>query len=302
MTGESHYCVPKGAALFGLPVVQVETRTEQSGEMDAEDLLFKVRAEREVNPDLKVVVCLNTSSTMKASLDHALSASSALHEAGVSEEDRWLHVDGAFQSCVYAFLDDAEEIMPFMKAPTEDGYVRIHSIATSVHKQLGSCIPAGVCMFDKKRARTVKAAVRRTLKNMIPRETQAEVASYLSTFGTVMTGTDNGVLAAIVWSRVKELGYSGLQAFAKHCMAVSKYAFDKLEANVSKTGVKPYRNKHANIITMRPPPSWWVLNTYGLPSAAGESHIVMCAHVGTDVIDDLIKDMIVHPFDDAPLN
>ena len=302
MTGESHYSVPKGAALFGLPVVQVETRTEQSGEMDAEDLLFKVRAEREANPDLKVVVCLNTSSTMKASLDHALSASSALHEAGVSEEDRWLHVDGAFQASVYAFLPEAEEIMPFMKAPTEEGYVRIHSIATSVHKQLGSCIPAGVCLFDKKLGGVVKADVRKGLQGMIPKCKLIEVEGYFSTFGTVTTGTDNGALAALVWSRVKELGYSGLQTYAKHSVSLSKYAFDKLEANVSKTGVKPYRNKHANIITMRPPPSWWVLNMYGLPSAAGESHIDLNAHIGTDMIDKLIKDMITHSSYTPPSN
>ena len=293
--GEAHYSVPKGAALFGLPVVQVAPRAGPTGEMDAEDLLVQVTKERAANPGVKIVVCLNTASTMKAALDHALLADLALVQAGVPQADRWLHVDGAFQASVYAFLDRAEEIMPFMKAPTDRGYVKVNSISTSVHKHLGSPIPAGICLFDKQLAQAVKGDVRKALQEMIPQEKRAEVEGYFNTFGTVTTGTDNGVLAAIVWARVKELGYSGLQALAKHSVSLSKYAYEQLEKHASLTGVKPYRNKNANIVTMRPSPSWRVLNTFGLPSDDGESHIDLNGHIGRDIVDNLIKDMIAHP-------
>lgn len=73
----------------------------------------------------------------------------------------------------------------------------------------------------------------------------------------------------------------------------------KLTANMSETGIKPFRNSMCNIITLTPPPSEYVLNKYNLPIDES-SHIDVMPHVTKKIIDSLINDMKTYPIDINP--
>ena len=300
LTEHAHYSVSKGASLFRLRTVEVAASVE-TGQMDAGHLQFCVARERLRNPNAKPVVCLNTASTMKGSRDSPTEVDGALDRAGVAKADRWLHVDGAMQGHIFPFLPEAEEILPFMRAPEDPGYVKIHSIAASVHKQLGSPVPAGICLFDAAAARRVHATMRAALRRRVERvkalDGDLEIEDVFSHMGTITTGTENSVLAVVVWKRVRELGYEGMRTQARHNVALARYAERLLREKTSVTGVIPFRNAHSNIIVLRPPPSTHVLDTFGLPVAGGESHIVVMPHVSRQLVHELVEAMAAHPAD-----
>ncbi|KAJ9450338.1 Serine decarboxylase [Diplonema papillatum] len=290
-TEEVHYSINKGAKIFGLPIEYVATLDPRIGEMDMEDLRFKVSRRRALQPQMKVVVSANMASTMKGSVDRLQGIHGVLNALSIPLADRWLHCD-----CACHGNDCGTDFLPFMHPPTHPEYVPVHSIAVSAHKILGSPFPCGVAIFDD----TVRLTHTRVL-DPLGREAPGTChavhtpSSYFTQHGSIVTGTQNAAMVVTVWKRLQELGVGGVKALALSMHATSDHAFDRLSKNIWCTGIRPFRIACSNIITLKPAPHPQVLARYALPDHAGWSHIVVMPSVTTADIDTFVADLIKHP-------
>eukprot|EP01061_Rhynchopus_euleeides_P034575 TRINITY_DN5841_c2_g1_i1.p1 TRINITY_DN5841_c2_g1~~TRINITY_DN5841_c2_g1_i1.p1 ORF type:complete len:869 (+),score=320.74 TRINITY_DN5841_c2_g1_i1:78-2684(+) len=284
-TQEAHYCVPKAASVFGFDLVEVAVSDPISGDMDIDDLHFRIQKEcRERGvASLQVVVALNVSSTMKGSTDSLTGVNRVLNELGIPQADRFLICDCACQGNYYPFLPEAKSILPFMHDTTHPDYVKVHGVCISGHKFLGTPFPCGVVLVDLEAA---KLGLGKDLPD-------AEVEDAWNNHGTIVTGARNAYHAASLWKRVKEAeAQGGLRATARNCEAMASYAYRLLKENKRNTGVHPYRHAMgSNIITLRPAPSRRVLDMFGLPESDNHSHFVVMPHVSKATVDALVREM-----------
>jgi histidine decarboxylase len=301
LTKETHYSVGKGASIFDLPTQNVNIISAESGNMDWDDLKYKIEKHKKEKSErkkrLKVIINVNLASTQKGSIDDLTEINRVLKECNFNEGDYWIHCDAALQGCLLPFIDydDAKKVIPFILPKNDKRHVPIHSIAISGHKFMGAPFPCGVSLFQRESA----TQVIEHLFEKIPEAVRYCIKDdYYEKFGTITSGSQNNYMAVVLWKRIKQLGREGLERFAKNCIAVAEYAETELSKAVVETGVRPFRNKYSNIITLSPSPTKVVRDKYSLPNIEGGDnmgHIVIMPHVSTDKIDELIDYMKQNP-------
>jgi|GEM_PF-756885 len=301
LTNESHYSVSKGASIFGIATQKVNVTDDESGNMDCEDLEYKIKVHKKNNPNVKIIVNANIATTLKGSIDSIKGIKAALDNCRISEDSFWLHCDGALQGNVFPFLpiDAAKEIVPFILNPQDPDYVAIDSIAVSGHKFIGAPFPCGITLFRKiggdHYKKTIIDEIKVAMSSAADLYNTSELDVYMNQ-NSIISGTRNYYMSVVIWKRIKELGREGFEMLVNHCEEMTQYAESEFKKNMVNTGIKPFRNKNCNIVTLTPPPSQYVLNKYNLPTDE-ISHIDIMPHIDREQIDSLIKDMIAHPID-----
>lgn len=311
LTKETHYSVSKGASIFGLTIQYVNVISHESGNMDCQDLKYKIeryknkisslQSDSKSKKKLKIVVNVNLASTLKGSIDNLIDIKKVLNDCNIKEDDSWIHCDGAAQGFLLPFIKESEakKVVPF-KFEQKNGkeeHVSIDSISISGHKFMGAPFPCGICMFRVKSAKKVITEFYKKLsKQSNPKSDETE--EFYKKFRTITSGSQNYYMAVVIWKRIKQLGRNGLRDFARNCMTVTEYAMTELEKAAGETGVRPFRNKYSNVITLTPSPSEDVMNKYNLPNIEGGDnigHIVIMPHVSAEKIDEFIEDIKEHP-------
>jgi histidine decarboxylase len=162
---DTHYSVTK--ILRCLRVRNVMIKSEPDGRIDLEDLRETIKIHRDVPP----IVFANVGTTMTGAVDDLEGICGILHDLAIPQH--YIHADAALSGMILPFVEDPQ---PW------DFRAGIDSISISGHKMIGSPIPCGVAVADK---RNVDRIARRI--------------EYVGTLDTTIAGSRNAV--TVVFAR-----------------------------------------------------------------------------------------------------
>ncbi|QXM06992.1 pyridoxal-dependent decarboxylase [Crassaminicella indica] len=300
-TAESHYSLSKGAAIFDIKTEKIENNPV-SGEMDYTSLKEKIMFNKKLNPDLGAIININLGTTMKGAIDNIKKVGEVLRECEMSQEQVYIHCDGALHGHILPFLSTYKEILPFKLSPEDENYIPIDSIAVSGHKFLGAPFPCGIGIFRKSNIDIIVNEILSKLQDIIRDSkniyTEEEIQNYFEQYGTIITGSKNTYMSVVIWKRICELGEKGLYEFAQNTINVSRYAEQKLKEVEKQTNISAFRNENSNIIILKPAPKAEICQKWGMPQEIDEnndttSHLDIMPHVSTDMIDEFINDLLI---------
>jgi histidine decarboxylase len=185
-----------------------------------------------------------------------------LNDAGISPQQRYIHVDGALNAMVVPFAPDApENIRPSFRHA-------IDSISTSGHKMIGTPMPCGALVCRKEHIERVATAI-----------------AYLRSNDTTLMGSRNGHAVLAVWSRLMGHGHKGYGTDSRNCMMQARWLADQLRLR----GVPVMCNPHSLTVVF-PQPDDRIVKTYQLACHRGEAHAIVMPSVRNALLDRFITD------------
>ncbi|MFF5085331.1 histidine decarboxylase [Actinoplanes sp. NPDC000266] len=249
-SSETHYSVPKACHLLALPAVPVAATA--TGGIDYTDLTRKAAQA----PQRRAVVVANIGTTMSEAVDDVHRIHAALDTARIS--GRYVHSDAALAGIPLASLDGR---------PGFDLADGADSISISGHKFLGTPLVCGVVLARR-------------------RASNAPAVPYIASRDTTITGSRNGLSAAMLWYAIQRLGADGMAARAHAARELAGYAVRRLGA----VGWPAWRNAGAMTVMLQPlPPE--LRQRWPLPAAGQWSHLICMPGVRRARIDALADDL-----------
>ena len=249
----THYSVSKNLRLLRMPNIML--RTQDTGELDYDDLRETVRINRDAPP----IIFANIGDTMREGVDDVGRIRQILEEFAIPRF--YLHSDAALSGMTLPFIEDA---------PQWDFAVGIDSLSISGHKFIGSPVPCGIVLAKK-------ASVDRIARSI----------EYIGTLDTTVTGSRNGITPLYLWYAIRTLGKEGFAQRVRDCLANAVYAVDEL----NRVGVKAWKNPCA-ITVVFPRPAQSVLLKWQLAVQGELAHIICMGHVTRDMIDGCVADIV----------
>lgn len=250
----AHYSIPKSLALLGLPAVTVAAAP--NGEIDYTDLR-RHAARHRGRPG---IVVANIGTTMTEAVDDVTRIHAALDTAGIFH--RYVHADAALSG------------IPLTSAPGRPAFDLADgadSISISGHKFCGTPLVCGVVI------------ARRGTDDSAPD------VRYLASRDTTITGSRNGLAAAMLWYAITTLGAAGFATRARDARALADYTVRRLEA----IEWPAWRNPHAMTVMLHRLPEP-VATRWPLPTLGTWSHVVCMPGVAHASIDELIRQLHHH--------
>ena len=258
---ETHYSVSKNLGLLKIPHIMI--RSQPNGEIDYEDLRETIRIHRDRTP----IILANIGTTMKEAIDDITEIKAILKEMAI--HNHYIHCDSAFSGMTLPFIEDAR---PW------DFASGIDSLSISGHKFIGSPIPCGIVLAQRKH-------VDRIARNI----------EYIGSLDTTITGSRNGITPVILWYAIETLGKSGFVARVRQCREMAQYSVEKLQA----IGQNGWRNPYGlTVIFDRPPES--ILTKWQIAVKDHIAHIICLPHVTKAMIDEFTGDIEQAKKEDAP--
>lgn len=223
LSEQAHHHVVRACELLGMN--QVSVRARPDGTMDPDDLRLQTRMRREAGA-LVVATC---GTPLRGAVDDV----AELHAAAAASGRVHVHVDATAGGLTAAHSDPA---------PAWSFAHGAHSITLSGHSLLGLPVPAAISL------------VRRG--QMLP-----------APLGTVpdrlAAGSDGGLAALLLWTRLRTLGRVGVAAMVARCQDVAAYAVEQFE----RAGAGPGRFPGSLTVTFDRPPRQvvdkWRLECFG---------------------------------------
>jgi len=250
---DTHYSVAK--SLRVLNVRNIMIKSQINGEMDYADLRETLRIHRDVTP----IIFANIGTTMKGAVDnlheiHRIMKDLAIH-------DYYIHADAALSGMILPFV---EQPQPF------DFAAGIHSISISGHKMVGSPIPCGVVLADKRNVDRIARSI-----------------EYVGTLDTTLSGSRNAITPLFLWFALKSVKFEGFQQIVRSCLSMAELTVSKFRA----VGIDAWRNQNS-ITVVIPRPSDQVLQSWQLAVKDDIAHIITMPHVTEKHIDDLLAEIL----------
>lgn len=246
----AHYSVPKNVHLLGVRGVPVAT--QQSGEMDYDDLRAKL------DPALPAIIVATIGTTMTEAKDNVATIKDTLSSAGIS--DFFIHADAALAG-IYVALGESHHPFDFV-----DG---ADSVNISGHKFIGCPTPCGVIIVRKEDKERLQAA-----------------NNYTGSPDSTITGSRNGQTPLFLWYAITTVGREG---FLRRAQVGQRLAADAL-ARLRALGWEAWRNPDALTVMLKTPPAP-VAKKWQLATADGWSHIICMPGVTQEKINEFIEDM-----------
>ncbi len=247
---EAHYSIPKAARILRMSTQVVECTP--GGEISLADLrrvLLRLRS-------AFVIVALTCGTTVKGAHDDIAGVLEVLDDAGFPEERRYVHVDGALNAMVLPFLDDVpDRLQPSFRHA-------ISSISTSGHKMIGTTMPCGVLIAERRHVERVASAV-----------------AYLRSNDTTLMGSRNGHAVLALWARLHGHGHDGFRRDAARCVERAR----ALAASLTDAGVPVLLNPWSLTVVF-PQPDEAIVTRYQLACNAGEAHAIVMPSVSEDLL------------------
>ncbi len=215
---DSHYSMPKGAALLSLKrvVTEVDTNTRRVIKKSLIDGIQKAK-----NTGVKhFIVIMNMSTTMFGSVDDLEEITSWLDSLAI---DYKVHVDGAYGGFIYPFVADNNHYT--FKNP------KIFSFSLDGHKMLQSPYGTGIYLVRK-------GYMHHAL---------TEEANYVKGKDYTLIGSRSGANAIAVWMIMRTYGSEGWTNKIKKLIQKTNRLCDDLKDR----GVEFFRNPKMNIITIK---------------------------------------------------
>ncbi|MFN0194122.1 MAG: hypothetical protein ACKVP5_19460 [Aestuariivirga sp.] len=194
---------------------------------------------------------------MKGAHDNIAGVIERLDGAGVTEDRRYIHLDGALNAMVVPFADQAPlSIKPSFRHA-------IGSISTSGHKMIGTPMPCGVLVARRRHVERVASNI-----------------AYLRSNDTTLMGSRNGHAVLAVWSRVTGHGLEGYRADVETCLRRASL----LTTRLTEAGVPVLCNPHSLTVVF-PQPSEEIVRTYQLACYQGDAHAIVMPNVSSALLD-----------------
>jgi histidine decarboxylase len=186
-----------------------------------------------------------------------------LVECGYSEEEFYIHVDGALFGLMLPFLKHGPSIS--FKKP-------IGSISVSGHKFIGAPVPCGVVMTRKSYIMNLSSDI-----------------EYLNSKDATIMGSRNGHAALYLWYAISMKGISGLQKDVLSCVKNSNYLKDLLV----EAGIKCMLNDLSCTVVFERPTSQEFIRKWQLACERDVAHVVVMPNVSQDKLKTFVEDLIV---------
>jgi histidine decarboxylase len=253
---EAHYSIPKAARILNMEAISVPCSEDGAISLTHLADALKRLAGR------PVVLALTCGTTMKGAHDDIAGAIAVVHEAGIAEDRRFVHVDGALNAMVVPFARNAPPpIRPSFR-------MKIDSVSTSGHKMIGTPMPCGVLVARRKHVARVASAI-----------------SYLRSNDTTLMGSRNGHAVLAVWDRVTHHGITGFTSDVAGCLSRT----ERLVSELRHAGVPVLWNPLSLTIVF-PIPAETIVKTYQLACAKGLAHAIVMPNVGDALIERFFAD------------
>lgn len=261
---DSHYSMPKGVNLLGLParVLKVDNTTRQILQTDLEDAVTTL-----TEAGIKhFIFVLNLSTTMFGSVDEIDRITAFLHAENI---DFKLHVDAAFGGFIYPFTNPENKFS--FRNPD------VKSITIDAHKMLQTPYGTGIFLIRKNWMEYVCT----------------DEAQYIPGKDFTLCGSRSGANAIAVWMILRTHGSAGWRVK----MQLLNDRTTRLCNKLTSMGIEYFRDPFINIIAIRSQYlSQKLAEKYHLVADTYETEaswykIVMMPHVRQGILDQFVAEL-----------
>ncbi len=250
---DTHYSVLKITRV--LKTRNIMIKSQESGEIDYDDLYETVR----INRDVPVIFMANIGTTMKGAVDDVGRVREIFDDLAITR--RYIHGDAALSGMILPFVDDPQ---PHTFA---DGF---DSMSISGHKLIGAPIPCGVALTRTEYVARIARSI-----------------EYVGVMDTTLTGSRNGLTPLMLWLAWERFGTEGFREIVHEMLGVASYAVERFNG----LGIPAWRHKNsATVVIPRPPAD--VIEKWQLAPYQDIAHIITMHHVTRDQIDRLADDLV----------
>jgi histidine decarboxylase len=250
---DTHYSVNK--ILRCLHIRNIMIKSCPDGRIDLEDLRETIRIHRDVPP----IIFANVGTTMKGAVDDIKGIQRILDDLVIRAH--YIHVDAALSGMILPFVDDPE---PW------DFSTGVNSIAISGHKMIGSPLPCGVVLAEKRNVDRI-----------------ARKVEYVGTLDTTLLGSRNGITPVFLWYALRTIGMEGFRQRVRRCLEVAEYAVGQLQH----AGRNAWRHKNSITVVFERP-SLSLIHKWQLAAHRDTAHIITMPHVAQQQIDQMVEDLV----------
>ncbi len=254
----AHYSIPKAARILRIGTQVVDCTP--GGEISLTDLrrvLLRLRS-------AFVIVALTCGTTVKGAHDDIAGALEVLDDAGFPAHRRYVHVDGALNGMVLPFLDGVpDRLQPSFRHA-------ISSISTSGHKMIGTTMPCGALVVERRHVERVASGI-----------------AYLRSNDTTLMGSRNGHAVLSLWARLHGHGHEGFRQDAARCVERAR----GLAASLADAGVPVLLNPWS-LTVLFPQPDETIVKRYQLACTAGEAHAIVMPSVTDHLLARFLTDYL----------
>lgn len=253
---DTHYSVSKNLHLLNMRNIMI--RSQDSGEIDYEDLRETLRIHRDVPP----ILFANIGTTMREGHDDVVRIKKLFREMAIPAH--YVHCDAALCGMTLPFIQGAT---PFDFAAGAD------SVSISGHKFIGSPIPCGIVLARKRNVERIARSI-----------------EYIGALDTTITGSRNAWTPLVLWTAIRSRGMEGFTEMVRKCLEAAQYAVQKL----NDAGIKARRNPNA-ITVVFPRPSESLRHRWQLAVHNDIAHLITMPHVTRAIIDEFVAELVSEP-------
>lgn len=248
---ESHYSVLKAARMYRMDAVVVDTLP--TGEIDLDHFESQLRDQLAIKKR-PVILNINVGTTVRGAVDDLDGCIAVLQAAGYTQEEFYIHVDGALFGLM----------LPFIRSgPLVSFHKPIGSISVSGHKFIGAPVPCGVVMTRKRHIEKMSSNI-----------------EYLNSKDATIMGSRNGHAALYMWYRLARKGKSGLTADVERCMENSLMLVQLLKD----IGVTCMLNDMSSTVVFERPTEHAFVRKWQLACSGDVAHVVVMPSVTPDIL------------------
>lgn len=249
----SHYAIPKACNVTNLPINIIKSLDNGQINLQAFENFIQ-----DINPNATAIILVaNIGTTITSAIDDIKALKLLLQKYGITF---YIHADAASDGMIVPFIDDAPKFTLIKD---------FDSISISGHKFIGSPLPCGIMLIDKKYLEETNSI------------------EYIDIHDHTLSGSRNGITPVILYSAIKRLGYIGLEKKAKNAR---NYA-EKLIHHFQSLEINAWKNPYAITVVLDKLPKT-LLTKWHLPSFKLYSSITALPKLTENILDEFTSDIL----------
>lgn len=253
---ETHYSVFKAARMYRMDAIKVDTLA--SGEIDYEHFRKMLLQ----NQDRPAIVNVNIGTTVRGAVDDLDKILEILEECGFSEDNFYIHCDGALFGMMIPFVKKAPKVS--FKKP-------IGSVSVSGHKFVGAPVPCGVVMTRLNLIKSVSSDV-----------------EYLNSRDATIMGSRNGHAPIYLWYTLTRKGYRGIQKDVEKCL----YNAHVLRRMLHEAGIQTMLNELSSTVVFERPEEEEFIRKWQLACESDIAHVVVMPNISVEKLETFVSELI----------
>lgn len=265
---ETHYSVWKAARMFKMEAVPINTC--EKGEICLSHLETVLKQAHEEKR--KVVIVGNVGTTIKGAFDDIRGIIKLLNDNGFTDEQYFIHLDGALSGTIIPFLDDEARDKCLISFQNK----AIGSISASGHKFIGSPIPCGIVVTRKKYINKLATDI-----------------SYIASQDTTILGSRNGHAPLYMWYTIAKKGKEGIKRDILECFQNAEYLYNSL---VKHKISDLLLNKHSSTVVFKRPDNEAFVIKWQLACHKNVCHVVVMPNITKVKIHEFVTDLMCNGY------